>query len=113
METKRIAVLSCLKATDVCSGAACFKALNQRKKSFEIYAEAEIEIVGFFHCNGCECDYENDKAYIEKIDTMINLKPDAIHVGKCTLIDGEECSVITKIVSTFEKNKILVVKGTH
>lgn len=113
MKVKRIAILSCLKATDVCSGAACFKALNQRQKSFEVYAEDTIEVIGFFHCNGCECDYENDSAYIEKIDTMIGLKPDVIHVGKCTLIDGKECPVITRIVSTFEKNEILVVKGTH
>ena len=113
MKLRRMVILSCLKAMDVCSGSACFKALNQRKKSFESYSKDLIEVIGFFHCNGCACDYDNDQAYIEKMDTLINLKPDVIHVGKCTVIKGEECPVITRIIDTFEQSQIRVVRGTH
>lgn len=110
---KRIAILSCLKATGVCSGASCFNAFNQRTKSFEGYSKDFVEMIGFFHCNGCECDYINDSDYLEKIDTLKKLKPDAIHVGKCTLINGEECPVITNIIKCFEENQIAVIRGTH
>lgn len=113
IQTKRIAILSCLNATDVCSGAACFKALNQRMKSFEIYLDNSVEVIGFFHCNGCTCDYEINAPYLEKVNTLIKLKPDVIHVGKCTVDKGVECPVITGIIQTFEQNQIQVIRGTH
>lgn len=113
MKSKKIAILSCLKATEVCSGIACFNALNQRTKSFSIYQNDSIEVIAFFHCNGCECDYDKDISYLEKIETLIRLKPDIVHVGKCTMIDDQECSVISNIIKTFELNDIVVVRGTH
>ncbi len=113
MGNRRIALLTCLKATDVCSGAACFSALNQRKKSFERYSEDSVEILGFFHCNGCEADYGQDAAYLEKMDTMRGLNPDAIHIGKCTLLKGRECRVITNMAAYFQSHGILVIRGTH
>ena len=113
METKRIAILSCLKATEVCSGAACFKAVNQRTNFFEVYKGALVEVIGFFHCNGCTCDYEKDVSYLEKMNMMIKLKPDAIHVGKCTMIEGTECPIITEMIQSFIQNDIIVVRGTH
>ena len=109
----KIAILSCLNASSVCSGAACFKAVNDRTKSFEIYKEEDVEIIAFFHCNGCSCDYENDIEYKEKIDTVIKLKPDAVNIGKCTVTDGCECSIITKIAATISDSGIRVIRGTH
>lgn len=113
MVVKRIGILSCLKSTSVCSGAACFKALNQRTEFFETYMDKTVELTGFFHCNGCECDYETDADYLEKIETLIFLKPDVIHVGKCTIIQGKECPIIANIIQTFERNGIQVIRGTH
>lgn len=110
---KKIAILTCLEATGVCSGAACFKALNQRTAFFQPYVEIEVEVLGFFHCNGCQCDYDLDLEYDEKMTTLIDLKPDVIHVGKCTVQKGIECKVITRMVHRFEANGITVVRGTH
>ncbi len=110
---KRIAVLTCLEATKVCSGAACFRAFNQRKSAFERYKGEGAELIAFFHCNGCHCDYAHDSEYLEKIQYICSCKPDAVHVGKCTQIKGVECKIITQIIKTIEAEGILVIRGTH
>lgn len=110
---KRIVVLSCLKATGVCSGAACFQAINRRQGSFQIYENEAVEVEAFFHCNGCDCNYEVDSEFQEKIERVIGMKPDSLHVGKCTQINGRECPVITNIVHQIQTRDILVIRGTH
>jgi len=110
---KRIAVLTCLERTKVCAGSACFEAINQRKGAFAPYIYDTVEVVGFFHCNGCACDTAHDDAYKEKIRRMITLKPDVIHVGVCTIKQLKECPNITKMVGAFEEKGIKVVRGTH
>ncbi|MBS7525387.1 CGGC domain-containing protein [Fusibacter paucivorans] len=110
---KRIAILSCLEATAVCSGAACFKALNSRMASFERYRDEAVEVVAFWHCNGCQCDYQKDAAFLEKIEAVVALKPHAVHIGKCTVTNGQRCSVITDIASYLEVHDIQIIQGTH
>ena len=111
---KNIAILTCLKATEVCSGASCFKALNDREKFFSPYKDEQVNVKSFFHCNGCSCEYENDKQYLEKMNRVFSLGIDFVHVGVCTLSrEKEECSVITKMIETLENNNISVVRGTH
>jgi predicted metal-binding protein len=109
----KIAILSCLKATAVCSGAACFSALNKRTQSFAPYRDEAVEISAFFHCNGCGCDIETDAEYAEKIDRVKTLAPDAVHIGKCTITNGTECSTITKIAKELSATGIQVIRGTH
>lgn len=110
---KKIAILSCLKSTSVCSGAACFEAVNNREASFAAYKGEEVSIVAFFHCNGCDCKYENDESYREKIERVISIKPYAVHVGLCTISKGIECDKITQIIDKLEENHIKIVRGTH
>jgi predicted metal-binding protein len=110
---KRIAILSCLKATAVCSGAGCFSALNRRMGSFTPYQDEVVEIAAFFHCNGCDCTIETDKEYAEKINRVKTLGLDAVHIGKCTITDKTECSTITKIADELSSAGITVIRGTH
>lgn len=110
---KRIAILTCLKATAVCSGAACFYAFNQRTRSFTAYKDEGAEIAAFFHCNGCNCNTETDEEYIEKINRVKTLNIDAVHIGKCTITGDRECPAIKKIADELEANKIRVIRGTH
>ncbi|MBN2897827.1 MAG: CGGC domain-containing protein [Clostridia bacterium] len=109
----RIAILSCLEATAVCSGAACFRALNDRDVFFSDYKDKTVEVLAFFHCNGCACDYDTDLAYLDKIERVCAMQPDAVHVGKCTAVNGTECSCITKIIDYIEGQGITVIRGTH
>ena len=110
---KKIAILSCLNATNICSGASCFSALNDRKAAFSCYDGDDIEVVAFFHCNGCNCDYDNDQKYLEKIGRICAMRPDAVHVGICTLINGKECLIISRVIQTLEMHGITVIRGTH
>ena len=53
-EIKKIAILHCKKSGRVCTGAACFRAFYDRKKSFEQYEGQPVELSAYFDCNGCE-----------------------------------------------------------
>ncbi len=110
---KKIAVLTCLKATHICSGASCFDAINDRRAFFADYAGEEVKVVAFFHCNGCDADYENDAEYIEKIERVCSQQPDAIHVGKCTFYKRDLCPVIGNMIDYFKSKGIKIIIGTH
>ncbi|SHJ55715.1 Predicted metal-binding protein [Hathewaya proteolytica DSM 3090] len=112
---KRIAILTCLKsASSVCTGAGCFKAVNQRRGTFEQYREEEIQIEAFFQCNGCHSKLEEDKGMEEKLQRIIDIKPDAVHVGICTMNkDGKRCETIEKIINLLEESHIKCISGTH
>ncbi|MBE6013305.1 MAG: CGGC domain-containing protein [Lachnospiraceae bacterium] len=110
---KRIAMLTCLNSTAVCSSGGCFRAFNNRDKTFEIYKNEDVELCAFFHCNGCDCDYENDEAFNKKLDRIISMNLDAVHKGVCTFPKGKECEVIKKISERLEKSGIKIIQGTH
>ena len=110
---KKLAILTCLKATGVCSGAACMSAVNRRDRAFAEYAGEEVELCAFFHCNGCDCDYGNDKEYKEKIEYVSKLGLDALHIGKCTLQRGIRCDIISDIARYCENQNIQIVWETH
>lgn len=113
MAHKRIALLTCLKATGVCSGAGCFKALNDRTRHFDVYRADSVEVVAFFHCNGCEADYDSDSEYAEKMQRVCELAPDAVHLGRCTAMNDAECPVVSRMAETFQAAGITVIRGTH
>ncbi len=50
---KRIVMLTCPKAEDVCTGGGCFAALNGRTKTFAPYRREEVEVLAFKICGGC------------------------------------------------------------
>ncbi|PID79693.1 MAG: hypothetical protein CSB19_01980 [Clostridiales bacterium] len=110
---KKIAILTCLKATEICSGASCFVALNDRAAHFEAYKDEDVKIVAFFHCNGCKADYQNDLQYLEKVERVCKACPDVIHVGKCTYYQRDLCPVIEDMIKYFEAHGIKTVIGTH
>ena len=111
---KKIAILTCLNTTALCSGASCMRAFNQRAKTFEAYAGEEVELRAFFHCNGCDADYADNRRYTEKIERVASLELDAIHVGICTMRrGGDRCEIITEMTKYFEEQNIPIVWGTH
>ena len=82
-EIKKIAILHCKKSGRVCTGAACFRAFYDRKKSFEQYEGQPVELSAYFDCNGCEADKLNDPGFTEKLERMKEEHVDRIHIGKC------------------------------
>ena len=87
---KRIVILTCLKASRVCTGAACFQAFNQRTRAFARYGKEPLEIEAFMRCSGCGHTLENDRGLQEKVERIVKLHPEAVHLGICCCHDGGE-----------------------
>lgn len=112
---KKIAILTCRKACDVCTGAACFGAWNAKKAGFAPYAGEDASLVAFFHCNGCSAPPETDPGMLEKLDRLQSMGVSAVHTGVCTIPHGstEQCPSIQKIAEMLRQRSIPVIHGTH
>lgn len=116
---KRIVILRCLGSNDVCTGAGCLKAFNKKTGSFARYGEEPLELEAFWSCNGCEdCRLKHQESIEEKLERIISLKPDAVHVGVCVkqrTQDGDEvtCKTIEEICGCLQAAGLTIVEGTH
>lgn len=110
---KKIAIINCLQANNVCTGAACLRAFYERKASFAAYGSEPLKLVGFMRCNGCQKDFFKDPGMLEKIKCLMKMQPDAVHFGICTWQGKVECEQITKLISYLEEKHIKVIRGTH
>lgn len=112
---KKIVMLTCLKsANSCCTGAACFQAVHDRTGAFAQYGDEELQVAAFMHCNGCGVMPEEQEGLKEKVERIVSIRPDAVHLGVCTMHkDGTRCPVIQKIYSVFQENGIPVINGTH
>ena len=110
---KKIAIFNCLKANEMCTGAACMNALNHRKAGFEVYKDEEVELLAFMRCNGCSKEPGENEGMREKLERIVSLSPDALHIGKCTIKGDEECSKITKAAEILESKGVRIIRGTH
>ena len=111
---KRIAIINCLKANTVCTGAACLKAFYDKSKSFSGYSGQDVCLKAFMRCNGCEKDPDDDPGMQEKLDRLECMGVEVVHAGVCTRKkDGSECPTITKILECCEQRGMHVVRGTH
>ena len=113
---KRIVILTCLKASRVCKGAACFQAFNQLTRSYARNANEPQHNDAFMRCSGCGHTMENDKGLQEKVERIVKLHPEAVHLGICCCHDGRDqelCQEIEALAGIFRENGIEVVRGTH
>ncbi len=112
---KKIAILTCLKsAGSCCTGAACLEAFYNRKGGFGQYIGEELQLVAFCHCNGCESILDTDNGMKEKLERILSIHPDAVHLGVCTLKgDAGRCGTIVEFIKIFIENGIQVIDGTH
>ena len=63
---KHIAMLTCLNANAVCTGASCLKAFYDRTGSFAIYQTEALYLDAFMKCNGCGNPPNTDHGMLEK-----------------------------------------------
>lgn len=110
---RRIAILNCQEANDVCTGEACLAAFRQRTGAFARWAGEEAELTAFLRCNGCAKPPESDPGLREKLDRLQALGVDTLHLGVCTVQNGSECPRITRIAHMAEERGMQVVRGTH
>ena len=116
---KRIVILRCLRSNDVCTGAGCMRAFNTKSGAFARYGEEQLELEAFWSCNGCEdCRLKHQDGIEEKLERIIGLKPDAVHVGVCVkqrTDTGAEvtCKTIAEICERLQAAGLTIVEGTH
>ena len=109
---KNIAVLTCREAADVCTGAACMKAFNEKLGTFAGFDEP-ISLVAFMQCNGCGSD-PTDADMAKKLDRLEVINTDSMHIGICsTTKHGEECATISQLAEMIAARGIEIVRGTH
>ncbi len=106
----KIAIMHCRQASDVCTGASCFKAFNNCLKHFEQYKENKPELAAFFDCGGCEIDRKTDPGMIEKMDRLKSEGVDKIHIGVCI---REKCPSFNNIIEMLDRYEIPYEFGTH
>ena len=116
---KRIVILRCLGSNNVCTGAACLKAFNKKTGAFARYGEEPLELEAYWSCNGCgDCHFKYQEGIEEKLERIISLKPDAVHVGLCVkqrTQDGQvvTCKTIAEIFDILYASGLTIVEGTH
>ena len=113
---KRAAILTCLKAVDVCAGCSCLTAFYDRKAAFARYQGQDLRLTAFLHCSHCheDCPPEQDPGLLEKLDRLGQEGTEAVHIGVCAKgRDGALCPGMGTIVRMLEKRGIPVVYGTH
>lgn len=74
-------------------------------------------MVAFMTCNGCRKITLGDSSGLEeKIERILSIKPDVIHVGICCKTrtdDNEYCPEALRLVDIFHNHGIEIVWGTH
>ena len=112
---KKIVMLTCLKANRVCTGAACLQAFNSKTKTFARYQEP-LELEAFFRCIGCDSQGIGvwDEGMEEKVERLLSLHPDAVHLGVCTKEkSGRRCPLIQRVADALSEAGAVIVDGTH
>lgn len=95
------------------------RAFNTKSGAFARYGEEALELEAYWSCNGCgDCHFKYQEGIEEKLERIIGLKPDAVHVGVCVkqrTDNGDEvtCKKIEEICERLEAAGLTIVEGTH
>lgn len=106
-----IAILTCLNATKVCTGAGCLEAFFMKKGTFKDYDD-ELTLKAFWHCNGCE-NNSLDDGLKEKIERLEKMHVTHIHIGICAFEQKKLCKNMEEIIRILKSRGFLIVFGTH
>ena len=114
---KRIAILACLRANDVCAGCGCLSAFQDRTRHFERYAGEAARLIAFMRCSHCireGGEPMDDVDFVEKLERLISEGAEVIHIGVCAGRGPDTaCPGMVKMIREFKKRGVEVVWGTH
>jgi predicted metal-binding protein len=92
-----------------CAGGKCFRSMKNREGAFSIYADQEVELVGYTSCDGCpggNIEYTGDE--------MIKNGAEVIHLATGLIVGYPPCPYIQTFKDFLEKRYgVKVVVGTH
>lgn len=114
---KKIAILACLKANNVCAGCSCMKAFYEKTGSFARYGGEEIRLTAFMRCSHCmdEIPPMEDRGTREKLDRLASEGTEVVHVGVCAMKreSGDLCLGMQYLVEQCRARGMDVVMRTH
>ena len=112
---KHIAILTCMEACRICTGAACLDAWNKKDHQFARYAGEEAQLNAFLHCNGCHSDPMSDPGLAEKLERLAAIGVETVHLGVCTVKreTHEMCPTIKTLAEMLRQRGIQIIEGTH
>ena len=92
-----------------CAGGKCLRSMRNREGAFSIYADAEVELVGFTTCAGCpggNIEYAGDE--------MVKNGAEVIHLATGLVVGYPPCPYIDTFKTFLEaRYPVRVVVGTH
>ena len=92
-----------------CAGGKCLRSMKKREGAFSIYAEAEIELVGYTTCDGCpggNIEYAGEE--------MVKNGAQVIHLATGMVVGYPPCPYLGTFTSFLEQRYgVDVVVGTH
>lgn len=92
-----------------CAGGKCLRSMRERAGAFSIYADKEIELVGYATCNGCP---GGNVEYLG--DEMVKSGVDVIHLATGLIVGYPPCPYIGTFKSFLDSRYgVEVVVGTH
>lgn len=92
-----------------CAGGKCLRAVREREGAFDIYAEEDIELVGYTTCGGCpggNIEYAPEE--LKKNGAEV------VHLATGMIVGYPPCPYIKDFIRLIEtKFGMKVVVGTH
>lgn len=114
---KKIAILACLKANNVCAGVSCLQAFYGRKASFARYQGEELTLCAFLRCSQCSQNDQSilsDKGMMEKLHRILGCGVEVAHIGGCAKKrDGTPCAYMEQAADFLSGQGVQIVWGTH
>ena len=107
-EKVKLAIIICDRYKS-CAGGKCFRALKNREGAFDIYADQEVELVGYTSCGGCpggNIEYAGEE--------MVKNGAEVIHLATGFLVGYPPCPYLDTFIPFLENRySVKVVAGTH
>lgn len=107
-EKVKLAIIICDRYKS-CAGGKCFRALKNREGAFDIYANQEVELVGYTSCGGCpggNIEYAGEE--------MIKNGAEVIHLATGFLVGYPPCPYLDTFIPFLEERYgVKVIAGTH
>jgi predicted metal-binding protein len=92
-----------------CAGGKCFRAMKNREGAFSIYADQDVELVGYTTCDGCpggNVEYAGDE--------MVKNGAEVIHLATGLVVGYPPCPYIHTFQEFLaQRYDVKVVVGTH
>lgn len=92
-----------------CAGGKCFRAMKNREGAFSIYADQDVELVGYTTCDGCpggNIEYTGDE--------MVKNGAEVIHLATGLVVGYPPCPYIHTFREFLtQRYGLKVIVGTH